>query len=56
MGDYDYILAPLKFHDNRLQTYYNITVALSSAVAVIVLVIISSFEIIRILLLDFLIC
>ena len=56
MGDNDYVLAPLKFHDDRLQTDHNVTVALTSTVTVVVLVIISSFEVFWILFLDLLIC
>jgi hypothetical protein len=55
VGDYNDILTPFEFHDNRLQANHNVTIALSATVAVVVLVIIPGFEVFWILFLDFLI-
>jgi hypothetical protein len=53
MSDDEDVLTTLQLHDDGLQTDDNITVALASAVAVVVFIIITSGEILGILLLDF---
>lgn len=55
MGDNHNILATLNFHDYRLKADNNVAVALAALVAVIVFVVIASFEIVWIALLNLLV-
>lgn len=49
MGDDDDILASLEFHDDRLKSDHDVSVAFSASVPIIVFVIIPGLEIFRVL-------
>jgi hypothetical protein len=52
----DDVFTPLKLHYDRLETDDNIAVALPATITVIVLVVIASFEVLGVRVLDFLVC
>ena len=55
MGDDDDILAALEFHDDRLETDDHVTVGLTAAITIVVLVVVAGFKVLGVALGDFLI-
>ena len=49
------VLAPLKFHDDGLQTYDDVAIALTATVPVVVLVVVARLEVFGVLVGDFLV-
>lgn len=56
MGDDQDVLAPLQFHDDRLETYHNVAIRLATQIAVVKFVFVALFEIFGILVFDLSIC
>ena len=55
MRDNDNVLAPLEFHDNRLEANHNVTIRLAASIAIVVFVIVTGSKIFRVGIFDFLI-